>query len=117
MLRAARKANPNDGRAAYYLGNALASTHHDEEAIAAWRDAVRLDPSNPVAHRNLGQALAEQPAARAEAEAAYERAIRLAPDEFHLYLELDGVLATMKSHERRVRLFEGRRRVCVRARP
>ena len=106
VLRAARKANPQDGRAAYYLGNALASKHRAEEAVAAWRDAVRLDASNAVAHRNLGLALAERPAARAEAVAAYERAIRLAPDDYHLYLELDRLFATMKAHERRVRLLE-----------
>src|SRR4029450_8979194 len=41
VLRAALAGNPNDGRAAYYLGNVLASKNRDDEALAAWRDAVR----------------------------------------------------------------------------
>src|SRR5215207_2867108 len=46
VLRAAAAANPSDGRAAYYLGNALASKERGGEALAAWREAVRLDPAN-----------------------------------------------------------------------
>jgi len=38
VLRGALTANPQDGRAAYYLGNVLASKNRDEEALAAWRD-------------------------------------------------------------------------------
>ncbi|MEK7405899.1 MAG: DUF5107 domain-containing protein [Acidobacteriota bacterium] len=107
VLEAARKANPNDGRAAYYLGNALASKNRVAEAVSAWRDAVRLDPSNAVAHRNLGQAQAREPATRDEAVAAYERAIRAAPDDHHLYIELDRVLAAIPAVERRIKLLEG----------
>ena len=55
VLRAAFDANKNDGRAAYYLGNALASKNRDKEALAAWRDTVRLDPSNTIAQRNFAR--------------------------------------------------------------
>ncbi|HVF27126.1 MAG TPA: tetratricopeptide repeat protein [Pyrinomonadaceae bacterium] len=37
--------------------NSLAAKERDEEALAAWRDAVRLDPSSAVARRNLARAL------------------------------------------------------------
>jgi tetratricopeptide (TPR) repeat protein len=57
ILRAAFDANRNDGRAAYYLGNALASKNRDKEALAVWRDAVRLDPSNTIAQRNFARGL------------------------------------------------------------
>lgn len=106
VLQAAWKANPRDGRAAYYLGNALAANYRIEEAIARWRDAVRLDPSNALAHRNLGQALVRREETRAEAVACYQRAIKLWPAEHRLYVELSGVLAQMKDTQRRIELLE-----------
>ncbi|HEV8130987.1 MAG TPA: DUF5107 domain-containing protein [Acidobacteriota bacterium] len=132
VLQCARAANPNDGRAAYYLGNVLASKHRNDEALSAWRDAVRLDPSNAMAHRNLGKALGSAEglhkngtrkngntvAARdraplrpnsplkREAVTHYERAIKLAPDDFHIYLELDRLLAELTETKRRITLLE-----------
>jgi len=106
LLEAARKARPADGRAAYFLGNALAANNRIEEALAAWRDAVRLDPSNALAQRNLAQALASLGRDQ-EAEAAYRRAIELWPEEHRLYLELDRVLARLKANRRRIELLEG----------
>lgn len=102
VLRAAVKKNPQDGRAFYYLGNALASKYRSAEAMEAWRAAVRLDPSNAVAHRNLARALwtnhQKEPAV-----AEYEQAIQAAPGEFHLYLELGEIVPP----NRAVSLFEG----------
>ena len=72
------------------------------EALEAWRAAVRLDPSNAVAHRNLARALwtnnQKEPAV-----AEYERAIQAAPEEFHLYLELGEIVPPSRA----VSLFEG----------
>ncbi len=134
VLQRARAANPDDGRAAYYIGNALASKNRNDEALAAWRDAVRLDPSNAVAHRNLAKALWENAAetrenrtrnnrnnivrahdraplrpnvsAAQESIAEYERAVKLAPGDFHLYLELDRLLAETKATQHRILLLE-----------
>lgn len=106
ILEAARQANPGDGRAAYYLGNALAANYRWEEATAAWREAVRLDPDNALAHRNLALALAREPATREQAVAAYQRAIRLWPEQHRLYLELAQVLARMKATDKRIALLE-----------
>ncbi|MCA1620496.1 MAG: DUF5107 domain-containing protein [Acidobacteria bacterium] len=107
VLRAAAAANPSDGRAAYYLGNALASKERGEEALTAWREAVRLDPSNGVAHRNLARALWLAAGKKDEAAAEYERAIAAAAEDFHLYVELDRLLADMNATPRRIRLLEG----------
>ncbi|MCS7315379.1 MAG: DUF5107 domain-containing protein, partial [Bryobacterales bacterium] len=106
LLEAARKANPGDGRAAYYLGNALAANHRIGEAIAAWREAVRLDSANALAHRNLAQALAREDATRTEAVRHYRRAIELWPEQHRLYVELSGVLARLKDHKGRIELLE-----------
>jgi tetratricopeptide (TPR) repeat protein len=106
VLRAARAANPADGRAAYYLGNALASRLRGDEALAAWRDAVRLDPQNLVARRNLARALSVVAGKNDEAAAEYERAIAAAPDEFRPYVELASLYERMGALDRRLRLLD-----------
>ncbi len=104
-LEAARRADPQDGRAAYYLGSALASKLRWTGALAAWRDAVRLDAANAVACRNLGWALWRHAEDKDAALAAYEQAMRHAPGDIHLYTETDRLLAAMKATERRVKLL------------
>ena len=107
ILQATLKANPADGRAAYYLGNALASKLRFKEALEAWRIAAQFDSKNAAAQRNYARALALVEGKKEEAAAALERAIALAPDDHHLYLELDQLLAGMKQTERRIKLLEG----------
>ena len=102
VLRAALEKNPQDGRAFYYLGNALASKERAEEAKEAWRAAVRFDPGNGVAHRNLALALWKA-GEKDEAAAEYQRAIQAAPEDFHLYLELGELLPAGRA----ITLFEG----------
>jgi tetratricopeptide (TPR) repeat protein len=98
-------ANPNDGHAAYYLGNVLASKNRDDEALAAWRDAVRLDPSNNIARRNLGRAFWVT-GKKEEAASLYQQAITGAPDDYRLYVELGSLLAEMRAQDRRVKILE-----------
>ena len=100
-------ANANDGRAPYYLGNVLASKNRDKEAIAAWREAVRLDASNTIAQRNYARALWLISQNREEAATQYQRAISVSPNDYRLYVEFDKLLAEMGATERRVKLFEG----------
>ncbi|MBA2705201.1 MAG: DUF5107 domain-containing protein [Blastocatellia bacterium] len=107
VLRAAVASNANDGRAAYYLGNVLASKNRDQEGLTAWRDAVRLDPANIIAQRNLARALWLGAQNKPEAARQYERAIASAPDDFHLYIEFDKLLSEMGATDRRVKLLEG----------
>lgn len=107
VLRAAIAANANDGRAAYYLGNVLASKNRDKEALVAWRDAVRLDAANTIAQRNFGRSLWLVSQNREEAATQYQRAIGVSPSDYRLYIEFDKLLAEMGATERRVKLLEG----------
>ena len=107
VLRTALAANKNDGRAAYYLGNVLASKNRDTEALIAWREAVRLDPTNTVAQRNYARALWLVSQNRDEAVAQYQKAISVSPTDFRLYVEFDRLLAEMGATERRIKLLEG----------
>ena len=105
VLRKGLAANPSDGRAAYYLGNVLASKNRDDEALAAWRDAVRLDSSNVIARRNLGRALWVTNK-KDEAASQYERAIAASPEDYRLYVEIGNLLGEMGAQDRRVKVLE-----------
>jgi len=105
VLRRALAANPNDGHAAYYLGNVLASKNRDQEALAAWRDAVRLDSSNTIARRNLGRALWIT-GKQEEAVSQYQQAIAGAPEDFQLYVEIGNLFSEMGAQDRRVKVLE-----------
>jgi len=107
VLQAVLKTNPQDGRAAYLLGNALASKLRFKEALEAWRIAVRFDSQNAVAHRNFARALALVEGRMEEAVSGMESAIALSPDDHHLYVELDQLLAELKQTDRRIKLLEG----------
>ncbi|MFN7945477.1 MAG: DUF5107 domain-containing protein [Blastocatellia bacterium] len=106
ILKSALTANPRDARAAYYLGNVLASLHRGSEALAAWQKAIELEPSNVIARRNLARALWMTEGKKDAAAAEYERALAAAPDDHHLYIEFDQLLAAMKATDRRIRLLE-----------
>ena len=107
ILRAALAANANDGRAAYYLGNVLAAMNRDKEALAAWREAVKLDQTNSIAQRNYARALWIISQSKEEAATQYQRAISVSPNDFRLYIEFDKLLADMGATERRIKLLEG----------
>ena len=69
------------------LGNALRDQGKLSEVIAAYREAMRLNPDLALAHFNLGNALRDQ-GKPSEAIAEYREAIRLKPDgmDFHYNL-------------------------------
>jgi len=106
VLRTAVAMNATDGRAASYLGNVLAAMNRDKEALAAWREAVKLDPANAIAQRNFARALWLVSQNREEAAAQYQRAIGVSPNDFRLYIEFDKLLAELAATERRIKLLE-----------
>ena len=75
ILQYAIFANPRDARAPFYLGNLLYDRRRHREAISRWERAVKLEPRNAVAWRNLGIAyfnILKRPNA---ARRAYEKAL------------------------------------------
>ena len=75
-----------------------------DEAIAEYREAIRLKPDYAEAHDNLGIAL-EARAKLDEAIAAYREAIRLKPDYAEAHCNL-GILLVRGSSPRRVHALE-----------
>ncbi len=89
ILRYAMAANPADARAPFYLGNLLYDRRRQPEAIGLWEEAVKRDPRNAVAWRNLGIGyfnILERPDA---ARQAYDRAFRLNSRDARLGYERD----------------------------
>ena len=113
VLESARKANPGDARAAYYLGNLLFDIQ-PERAARMWEAAATLDPGFSIVHRNLAVYWAhrkpEPDIARAIAE--LDRAVALTPRYARHFAELDELyeLAGV-SIEKRYALFKRNRDV------
>jgi len=105
VLQKALEEHPDEARAAYYLGNALAANHRSDEAVAQWLVSLRREPY-VVAHRNVARALSQQ-GKPDEAIERYAQAIALAPADVHLYLERDQTLAQQRRTDQRIALLEG----------
>jgi protein O-GlcNAc transferase len=73
------------------LGVALQNVGRIDEAIASYREAVRLEPAYAPAHFNLGNLLHDK-AHWEEASACYRQAIRLAPGFVDAYTRLGSLL-------------------------
>jgi tetratricopeptide (TPR) repeat protein len=67
---------PNNARAHVNLGDYLYRQGHEAEALAHFREALRINPGYADAHYGLGTVLASQ-GKRADAVASYEEAIRI----------------------------------------
>lgn len=106
-LQSAVQANADDARAAYYLGNVLASLYRGQEALVAWQKAVALEPANFIARRNLARALWFIAEKHDAAIAEYKQVIATQPNDYRLYVELDTLLAMINATAQRIQLLEG----------
>lgn len=98
---------PADSHAPYYLGNFLFFRGHYDEAAALWQQALGVGFHYSVLRRNLGlydwRVKNDLPAAAGQ----YEQAIRLAPNDYTLYLDLDQIYFQLGDLEARRRRFAG----------
>lgn len=104
--------DPSDAATHNRLGVALSAVGRHEEAIAHYREAVRLSPELAAAHYNLGAALQDLER-HGEAAAAYRRAIALTPDDARPHYNLGIVLQA----EGRLREAADAYRAALRVRP
>jgi tetratricopeptide (TPR) repeat protein len=71
--------SPNKGRPHNNLGQVFLDQGRDQEAIAQFTEALRVDPNHPAAHHNLGNALVGQGRYQ-EAIAQFTEALRINPN-------------------------------------
>jgi tetratricopeptide (TPR) repeat protein len=88
VLRQAMSRNPDDPRAAYYLGNLLFD-HQPQKAIEAWEKSRQMDGAFALTHRNLGLAYAQAQGDISKAIASLEKAVNAKPKEPRFLYELD----------------------------
>ena len=82
-------ANPQDGRAHYYLGNLLYDKHRYHEAVPHWQEAAKLEPGFAIPWRNLALASYNMDH---NADAAYnyfEKAFAANPQDARILFEFD----------------------------
>jgi tetratricopeptide (TPR) repeat protein len=104
ILQHAMAENPRDARAPFYLGQLLYDRRRHREAIKLWERAVRLEPNNAIAWRNLGIGCYNVLQRPARALRAYERAFRANPRDARLLFERDQLWKRLNySPKRRLR--------------
>jgi tetratricopeptide (TPR) repeat protein len=95
VLRRALAVSPGDGR------------DRSDDAIACWENARKSDSSFAVARRNLGRAFWKIKGDPDRAVPEYLQAIKLAPRDYKLYVELDRILVASRREDDRRKLIEG----------
>ena len=93
ILRLAQKNNPDDYRAAYYLGNLLYD-RQPENAIVQWEKSRAINDKFHIVHRNLGFAYGQIRNDLPAAIASMEKAIECNSKDARLFYELDRLYET-----------------------
>ncbi len=89
VLEWAKKKNPADAKAPYYLGNLWYHHRQYAEAIENFELSARLDNNFPTVHRNLALASFNKQNDPVKALAELEQAFRLDPSDARILMELD----------------------------
>lgn len=103
VLQEAVSANPEDARAAYYLGNLLYDRRRHREAIVLWERAACRDSSFPTVWRNLGIGYFNVLGDAESARSAFDKAIGADPGDARILYERDQLWKRLgESPERRL---------------
>jgi len=117
VLNSAIKANPQDARAPYYLGNLLYDWQ-PEVATQMWERSSELDPGLAITWRNLAIAYSHQSGegAHAKAVASLEKAVAIKNPHPTHFMELDRLYQASKIPvEKRLALLEKNQNVVVKS--
>ena len=91
ILREAIKRQPGDWKAYYYLGNFLFEHGLKDKAQKCWQEALAINSSYSVLHRNIGLVAWKVNKNYWQAISAYEKAIKCNPDNIPLYRDLASI--------------------------
>lgn len=97
--------NPLDAHAKYFLGNFLFAQGRYDDAATLWSHALGEGFEFSVLMRNLGLYAWRVKKDLAGAVGFYENAVRLAPADYHLYVDLDEIYFRVDNTPAREKLF------------
>jgi tetratricopeptide (TPR) repeat protein len=97
--------SPDDARANYNLGIALARTGKPGDAIARYQKALKADPDFAEVHANLGVALSQK-GRLDEAIAHFEKALKLNPASAEVHINLGVALVWKRQTDAAIAHFE-----------
>jgi tetratricopeptide (TPR) repeat protein len=97
--------HPLDAHALYFLGNYLFAHGRYQEAAQSWAEAFGQGFEYSVLMRNLGLYAWRVKNDLPDAASFYEQAVKLAPEDYRLYTDLDEIYFRMGSAGRREKLF------------
>lgn len=110
LLESAARANPDDDKAHYYLGNFYYDKKRPDEAVASWERSRELRNDYPTVHRNLGLAYYNKQNNPQAALVSLEQAFACAPQDARILFELDQLHKKLAwSTEERLHILEERR--------
>jgi protein O-GlcNAc transferase len=89
----------------YVLGACLEKLDNEAEAIAAYQEAIALDPNLVDAYNNLGVLLANNGQITA-AETVYRQAISVNPSHWGSYMNLGNLLVEQSQVERAIEVYQ-----------
>ena len=99
------RARPLDAHALYFMGNFLFAHGRYEEGARMWEQAFGQGFNYSVLMRNLGLYAWKQKNDLPDAAQFYEKAVKLAPDDYRLYTDLDEIYTRMGGTGNREKLF------------
>lgn len=110
LIDAAIAENPAHARFHYVRGNALSYLGDNDEAGAAYREAIELDPDDALPHAALGQLIAFSEGATLEdkkaAVASFQTALQLDPRLADAHRSLGAVLITLAQYQAAVEALD-----------
>ena len=98
ILEEVVKRQPNDWKARYYLGNLYFERCRKEDAVKVWKEAIALNDSYSVLHRNLGLVAWKIDKNLWIAIQHYENALKANPDDLTLYRDLGRLYSETNQH-------------------
>lgn len=106
-LKLAISANPEDGMAAYYLGNLYYDKLQYGVATDLWEKAAKLCPEFPTVWRNLALSYYNKLDKKDEAQLVLEKAFAMDTTDYRILMELDQLYKKIqKSPEERLAFLE-----------
>ncbi|KAH3738543.1 protein O-mannosyl-transferase TMTC1-like [Dreissena polymorpha] len=95
LFRSGLSTMPHNAKVHYNYGNVLKDRGQRDDAVAHYREAIRLDPAYASAHNNIGTLLSD----KHEAEIHFREALRLQPNHHGANINFGNMLCKRGEHK------------------